>query len=49
MTEYECIGGPMDGERLKMLTDDATDYLIEMNGWAYILEDSQFVWQRLKK
>lgn len=47
VTEYECVGGPLDGRRLEMSPEDAEQHLIEMRGWAYLPEGERLVWQKL--
>lgn len=37
----------MDGERLRMIDSSATEHLIEMNGWAYLVDGDRMVWTRL--
>ena len=46
MTDYECARGPLDGQMIS-LAEGAEDHLIEMNGWAYIVEGSTLTWKRL--
>lgn len=46
MTDYECVGGPLDGERLS-LAEHPEGHLIEMNGWGYVLDGTTLVWKRL--
>ena len=46
MTDYECVGGPLDGQRIS-LAEGTEDHLIEMNGWAYVVEGSTLAWRRL--
>ncbi|WP_168223207.1 hypothetical protein [Pseudarthrobacter sp. NIBRBAC000502770] len=46
MTDYECVGGPLDGEHLT-LAEHPKVHPIEMNGWGYVLDGETLVWRRL--
>lgn len=45
---YECVGGPLDGETLT--TEEAAEPpLIEMRGWFYQLHKGKLVWSPVDK